>query len=99
MEKSKRRKVRLGHPEKRTRTKDDDEDDWDMALNTYLGGIPRAAVVCSSMRRSAWIKPSRRPIRRTSFAVLYWKQSPHFPARANRESLPALLVNTTRVEF
>jgi hypothetical protein len=28
---SKRRKVRFGSPEKRTRTKDDDEDDSDMA--------------------------------------------------------------------
>jgi hypothetical protein len=35
MEKSKRRKVSSGSPEKRTRTKDDDEDDWDMALNTH----------------------------------------------------------------
>jgi hypothetical protein len=25
----------LGSPEKRTRTKDEDEHDWDMALNTY----------------------------------------------------------------
>jgi hypothetical protein len=25
----------FGSPEKRTRTKDEDEHDWDMALNTY----------------------------------------------------------------
>jgi hypothetical protein len=30
----------LGSPEKRTRTKDDDEDDWDMALNTYRHFVP-----------------------------------------------------------
>jgi hypothetical protein len=35
---SKRRKVRSGHPKKRTRTKDENEHEhyWEMALNTYL---------------------------------------------------------------
>jgi hypothetical protein len=32
----------LGSPEKRTRTKDD--DDWDMALNTYDGLLTRRQV-------------------------------------------------------
>src|SRR5271166_3617471 len=40
-----RRKQALGvsllPPEKRTRTKDDDEDDWEMTLNTYACLVQR----------------------------------------------------------
>jgi hypothetical protein len=44
----------LGSPEKRTRTKDDDEDDWDMALNTYGDLSPGSGdPVGSASRRDA----------------------------------------------
>jgi hypothetical protein len=40
-----RREVRLYQPsEKRPRTKDDDEDDWEMTLYTYLNVILFVAV-------------------------------------------------------
>src|ERR1700722_13810233 len=47
------------------------------------------------MRRSAWTKPPRQPTRRTGFAVLYSKQSPHFLKKI--PLLVMLFINLTRL--
>jgi hypothetical protein len=41
--------VSLVPPEKRTRTKDDDEDDWDMTLNRYIAATAKDRMGVSSL--------------------------------------------------